>query len=280
MKKWLIQICMIAISSLVVESGYSQQKELVTLRTYGIKINVTDMDKAFDFYTSKIGFEVESKKSYPQMVTLKSNDHNKVVLNLVRNLVAEGASDVRTGLTLQVNDYDKATNLLKSKGVDFGDNVKRKEGVGYSIYFSDPFGTQLSTMQVTVYKEEPFIEPRIYNYGTLIPDMDKARAFFKTLGLVEQSDRYLPLDMPLGHPDKSFGFMLHFREGIESLHYNTANDEHIVILFQTKNLEASIKLMKEAGVKFVQSKIQESGLGKYISFRDPFGMVYELIEVK
>lgn len=257
-----------------------QSKKSESIRTYGIKINVTDMDKAIDFYTGKIGFEVESKKNYPNMVVLKSNDHNKLILNLVRNLVLEGPNDVRTGLTLQVNDYDQATTLLKSKGVDFGDNVKRKEGVGYSIYFSDPFGTQLSTMQVTVYKEEPFTEPRIYNYGILIPDMEKARAFFKTLGFVERSERYLPLDMPLGHPDNSFGFMLHYRDGIESLHYNTANDEHIVILFQTNDIEAKIKEMKESNIKFVQSKIQQNELGKYISFRDPFGLVYELLEIK
>lgn len=260
--------------------AFAQQQDNIELNTYGIKINVTDMDKALDFYSEKIGFEIESKKDYPKMVTLKTNDSNKLILNLVGNLVREGPYDVRTGLTLQVNDYDEAIKLLKSKGVDFGDNVKRKEGVGYSIYFSDPFGTQLSIMQVTVYKEEPFTEPRIYNYGILIPDMDKARFFFKTLGFVERSERYLPLDMPLGHRDKSFGFMLHYREGIESLYYNTANDEHIVILFQTKNLEASIKLMKEAGVKFIQNKPQENELGRYISFRDPFGLVYELIESK
>lgn len=258
----------------------AQSKEPKLIRTYGIKINVTDMDKAIDFYSGKIGFEIESKKNYPNMVVLKSNDNNKLILNLVRNLVLEGTNDVRTGLTLQVNDYDQATELLKSKGVDFGDNVKRKEGVGYSIYFSDPFGTQLSTMQVTVYKEEPFIEPRIYNYGILIPDMEKARAFFKTLGFVERSERYLPLDMPLGHSDNSFGFMLHYRDGIESLHYNTANDEHIVILFQTDDIETTIKEMKESNIKFVQSKIQQNELGKYISFRDSFGLVYELVEVK
>lgn len=258
----------------------AQSKKSELIRTYGIKINVTDMDKAIDFYSEKIGFEIESKKNYPNMVVLKSNDNNKLILNLVRNLILEGPNDVRTGLTLQVNDYDQATELLKSKGVDFGDNVKRKEGVGYSIYFSDPFGTQLSTMQVTVYKEEPFTEPRIYNYGILIPDMEKARAFFKTLGFVERSERYLPLDMPLGHSDNSFGFMLHYRDGIESLHYNTANDEHIVILFQTNDIEAKIKEMKESNIKFVQSKIQQNELGKYISFRDPFGLVYELVEIK
>lgn len=279
MKALIISLSVFALLTLDLDL-MAQLKKSDLIRTYGIKINVTDMDKAIYFYSGKIGFEIESKKNYPNMVVLKSNDNNKLIPNLVRNLVLEGPNDVRTGLTLQVNNYDQATELLKSKGVDFGDNVKRKEGVGYSIYFSDPFGTQLSTMQVTVYKEEPFTEPRIYNYGILIPDMEKARAFFKKLGFVERTERYLPLDMPLGHPDNSFGFMLHYRDGIESLHYNTANDEHIVILFQINDIEAKIKEMKKSNIKFVQSKVQQNGLGKYISFRDPFGLVYELIEIK
>ncbi|MDZ7650332.1 MAG: VOC family protein [Cytophagales bacterium] len=250
------------------------------LRTYGVKINVTDMANAVDFYTQQLGFEVESKVNYPKMVVLKSNDANKLILNLVRNLVDEGPRDCKIGLTLQVNDYDKAVEKMKDNGVDFETNVKRKEGVGYSIYFSDPFGTMLSIMQVTVVKEDPFPEPKIYNYGIQVSDMEKGRRFFKKLGFVERSDRYLPLDMPLGHPDNSFAFMLHYREGTEPIYYNTANDEHIVIMFKVNNLESAIEIMKKKGIEIIQSKVQQTELGRYVSFRDPFGMVHELIEMK
>jgi predicted enzyme related to lactoylglutathione lyase len=261
------------------------QKDSITpvtyFRTYGVKINVTDMDKAIDFYTTKLGFQVESRKDFPKAVLLNSNgSKDKLILNLVNNIVDEKETDVKANLTLQVNDYDSAYARLKSKGVDFGNNIKRKEGVGYGIYFTDPFGTRLSMMHVTVVKEERFTEPRIYNYGITINDMDTARAFFAKLGFVERSQRYLPLDMPLGHPDKSFAFMLHEREGVESIHYNTANDEHIVILFKTTDLQGDIKKLKAVGITVIQKKIQQNQLGKYISFRDSFGLVYELVEEK
>jgi len=61
------------------------------------------------------------------------------------------------------------------------------------------------------------------------------------LGFVERSQRYLPLAMPIGHPDKSFCFMLHEREDVEAIHYNTANDEHVVILFQTENVDELLR---------------------------------------
>lgn len=261
------------------------QKDSITpvthFRTYGVKINVTDMDKAIDFYTTKLGFQVESRKDFPKSVLLNSNgSKDKLILNLVNYIVDERETDVKANLTLQVNDYDSAFVRLKSKGVDFGSNIKRKEGVGYAIYFTDPFGTRLSIMHVTVVKEDRFTEPRIYNYGITINDMDTARSFFAKLGFVERSQRYLPLDMPLGHPDKSFAFMLHEREGVEAIHYNTANDEHVVIMFKTANLEEAIRRMKAAGITIIQKKIQQNQLGKYISFRDSFGLVYELFQEK
>ena len=50
-----------------------------------------------------------------------------------------------------------------------------------------------------------FKEPRLYNYGFLIPDMEAGRDFYSNkLGFVVRSEKYLPLDLPLGHKDKSF----------------------------------------------------------------------------
>jgi uncharacterized glyoxalase superfamily protein PhnB len=86
--------------------------------------------------------------------------------------------------------------------------------------------------------------------------------------------------MPLGHSDKTFGFMLHEREGVEAIHYNTANDEHVVIMFQTANLDEAFKKLKTAGITIVQKRIQENYMGRHFSFRDPFGLVYELVESK
>lgn len=256
------------------------QSPSIDIKTYGVKINVTNMDKAIEFYEKKVGFVIESKKNYPNIVFLKNDAEEKLALHLVSNLVAESPKDIKAGISLQVNDYDSAVSRMKSNGVDFGNNIKRKEGVGYAISFSDPFGTGLSAMHVTVQKVERFAEPRIYNFGVTVSDMDKARDFFRKLGFLERSQKYLPLDMPLGNPDKSFGFMLHFREGTEALWYNSSNDEHVVIMFKTKNLESTIKAMQEAGIVFVHKKIQENSLGKFISFRDPMGMVYDLVEVK
>ncbi|MEQ8426190.1 MAG: VOC family protein [Cyclobacteriaceae bacterium] len=250
------------------------------MRTYGVKINVTDMSKAKEFYCDQLGFEVERQIS-ESYILLKTNDQNKLFLHKVPLLLPESEKETTAGLTLQVNDLDKSIASLKAKGVDFGDARKRKEGVGYAMDVKNPFSKKVSLMHQTVGEVKPFKEPLIYNYGYLIPDMEKAIEFYSgMLGFAERSKRYLPLDMPLGHSDGSFGFMLHYRVGVEPTQFNISDNEHLVILFQTENISEAIKKLSDKGVRFLETNPVESPIGKYISFYDPFGYLSELYEIK
>lgn len=249
------------------------------IRAYGFKVNVTDLAKAEDFYCGKLGFQIESKVE--DNLFLKSEKGSKMVIHKVRNLLEENGKEANAGFSMKFNDLDQKIADLKSKGVDFGNNQKRKEGVGYAISVPDPFGKLISLMQITKGKQESFVEPYIYNYGFHVHDMDKAIEFYSSaIGFKQLTQNYMPLDMPLGHQDGSFGFMLHFREGTEAMAHNSSDSEHVVILFSTPDLETSIKTMKERGVKFLQKKPVNSPLGKMISFFDPAGYLSDLIEIK
>jgi glyoxylase I family protein len=255
------------------EGAHSQE-----IRTYGLRINVTDLDQAIDFYSARLGFEVEGRLS--GLIVLKDNE-NKVVLQKVPHYMPERDEDASATLTLQVNDLDSAIVSLQSKNIDFGSEQKRKEGVGYAIYVRDPFGKKVSLMQQTIVKTKPFREPKIYNYGFLIPDIDEAIAFYSgILGFVQRSQKYLPTDMPLGHADGSFGFMLHFREGTESIKHNSASSQHVVIMFKTQDLELATNTLRKKGVQFLQKDFQSGPLGRFVSFYDPSGYISDLIEVR
>lgn len=273
---------LVAVLSISARNFTNRNNGSYQIRTYGVKINVTDMKKALNFYHDVCGFNIISGDASSSVVELsEAEPKEKLYLNLVGNLLPERVVDNSATFTLQVNDLDSAIRFFKSKTVDFGNHQKRKEGVGYAIFVDDPSGTPVSLMHQTIVSTPWFKEPKIYNYGFLVPDMDKARDFYcNTLGFMARSEKYLPLDLPLGHTDNSFAFMLHYRNGVEAIHRNTANDEHVVILFKTNDLNAAIKDLKEKEVEFVQSTIQISPMGKYISFYDPFGYVSELIEEK
>ncbi len=256
----------------------NSQAQPVVITPAGVKINVTDMSKALEFYRDKLGFTVTSGNQHSRLVWLTTaNGAYKVALHLVNNLLPVGPFEAHATLTLQVNDLDSSIAILKNRGVNFGDNSKRKEGVGYAIFFKDPFGTSISMMHQTIIKTPWFAEPKIYNYGVTVPDMDNERAFYKALGFVERSEKYLPWDMPLGNADGTFGFMLHMRERIESIQYNSSDYEHVVMLFTTRYLDKAIKNL-EGKIKFVQKNPVQSELGRYISFADAAGIISELVE--
>lgn len=259
--------------------AFSQAQE-VTIRTLGFKINVMNMEKAIDFYSTTLGFAIRSGDGTSKQVLLQTEDGHTILLNLVANLLPELTNEARAGFTLMVNNLDSAIRQMKAKNVNFKNSQKRKEGVGYAITIYDPFDTPISLMHQTITTVPSFAEPKIYNYGFLIPDMNTARDFYtRQLGFVVRSERYLPNDLPLGHRDNSFAFMLHYRSGVEAVQHNTTNSQHIVLLFQTRNLEQTRKQLSEAGVVFQNAKPVDSAVGPLLSFYDPFGYLSELVEI-
>ena len=248
-------------------------------RTYGVKINVTDMEEAVDFYCNKLGFKIETRVDDSQ-VFLLTGETNKLVLNKVKLLAPTDEWESRAVLTLQVNHLDSAVKRMRANGVEILDNQIRKEAVGNALYVTDPFGNKISMMHQTIAPVKPFQEPRIYNYGFFISDMSQARAFYcDKFGFVVRSENYLPLDLPLGHSDNSFAFMLHYREGVKPIRFNMSDNERFVVMIQTQNLDSAISALKEKGVKFQQQKPVNSKIGRYISFYDPFGYLSDLVEM-
>jgi catechol 2,3-dioxygenase-like lactoylglutathione lyase family enzyme len=250
------------------------------IRTYGVKINVDDMEKALAFYCGKLGFEIEDRGAYPNQVILKADDSNKLILNRVKRLVAPGDDDTRLSFTLQVNDLDQAIDKMRSLGVEFGEAERRREGVGSAIYIKDPFGRLISLMHQTIVKVEPFKEPKLYNFGFLVPDMERARDFYSNkLGFVSLSERYLPKDLPLGHRDKTFAFMLHYRQGVEPVRSDYPNGASFnTLVFETNNLRVAVKALKARGVNILDKRARKTAAGSYVTFADPFGNVSELLE--
>ncbi len=261
------------------EAGGSDEAKAV-VRTYGVKINVEDMDKALSFYCDKLGFEAEDRSNYPAQVFLKTGERIKLILNRVGKVQKPNPEDTRASFTLQVNDLDQAIARMKSLGVEFAEAEKRKEGVGYAISIRDPFGRSVSMMHQTIRKMDPFKEPRIYNFGYAIPDMETARDFYcNRLGFAIWSEKYLPLDLPLAHQDKTFAFMLHYRPGIKPIRseYPRAMGFNTIV-YETGNLAAVAPELKKSGVKILTERVQKSAQGSYIVFEDPFGNVSELLE--
>ena len=263
------------------QAGQDRPAEAESLiRTYGIKLNVDDMEKALAFYSGKLGFEIADRSGYPDYVVLQAKDTNKFILNRVKKLRQPSATDTQLSFTLQVNDLDQSSARMKALGVAFAETERRKEAVGDAISIQDPFGRPISLMQQTIVKVAPFKEPRIYNFGLLIPDMGVGRDFYSNkLGFVVRSERYLPLDLPLGHRDKTFGFMLHVRPGVRAIKSDYPNSAPFnTLVFETRSLQAGIAELQQNGVTILSRTPLKNARRNYVVFEDPFGNVSELLE--
>ena len=255
-------------------------EEQSLLRTHALKINVDNMKKALTFYVEKLGFEIEDRRAYPRRVTLKTGDRIKLILNKVERLQKVALTDTQVGLTLEVNDLDQAIARMKSAGVEFAETEPRKEAVGNAIFIRDPFGRKISLMHQTIVKVEPFKEPRIYNFGLLIPDMSVGRDFYANrLGFVVRSEKYLPKDLPLGLKDNSFGFMLHYRPGVQAVKSDYPRAlPYYTIVFETDNLQGTVEAMAKDGIEIIRKQLPKNGKPATVVFRDPFGNISELEE--
>lgn len=50
------------------------------------------------------------------------------------------------------------------------------------------------------------------------------------------------------------------------------------LAFQVGSIDDAVTKLRERGVVFLRDKPSENDLGRYIAFRDPFGVVHELFE--
>jgi predicted enzyme related to lactoylglutathione lyase len=241
-----------------------------SLEVYGMKVLVPDLVKAKSFYNETLGFPLDNLLTTDNKVVLYTNSI-RLILQEDKNVqpITEKAFGPNS-LTMQVNNMDSAYAALKAKGVQFIKDEKRKEGVGYSMHFVDPFGNKISLLQQTAGTVKQLAEPKIYNCGLYVSDMAKARDFYANkLGFAERSQQYLPDDMPLGYTDNKFAFMLH----VKRKDMPNTNKTNMRLVFLTNNIDQAFTEIK----KISPNADLKNGV---IVFTDAVDIVSEVIESK
>jgi catechol 2,3-dioxygenase-like lactoylglutathione lyase family enzyme len=78
--------------------------------------------------------------------------------------------------------------------------------------------------------------------------------------------------------DKGFRLILHNSKNPAKINY--PDDVQTMVVWETKDLIKTMAEMQSKGVEFITTEPHEINVGKFVAFRDPFGNVYELIELK
>lgn len=261
MKKLILSLLMISPLFLL-----AQQPDF---RFVGLKIKVTDLDQAHEFYNEVLGFKVDKRHNQLHIV---DQSMSVIVEKTTGGSPHEYPFHVRTGISLQVNKLLPTIDWLRGVGVELYDTLLARNGVGISIPFQDPFGNVLHLIEVQVFDGGPVSEPSIYNAGVTVSDMDKAIAFYEgVMGFEEWSKNYLPAALPLKHADGSFAFMIHYQKNLKSSGQPYLKAPGMLLQFEVEDLE-------NAGTWLEQSQITVHESKEKLFCQDPEGNWLEIMK--
>ena len=251
--------------------------EKINLKALGVKMMVTNLETAKEFYSSKLGFKIKNETA--NSIELEDKTAKFWLIKTQRDNEVEAGKEAQTILTIQVNNLEETMKLWKEKGVEFTTEIG-KVGVGVSAKIKDPFGNSVSVLQQTIVETPQFEEPQIYNFGYYLSDIPSARKLFvDKLMFNVRTEKYFPPALPLANWDESFGFMLHERKELKNSDADYYNDTQTIIVFGCVDIEKTFKFFKEAGINVLFNEPQDSQTGKYFAFDAGEGVVSEVIEI-
>ncbi len=106
-----------------------------------IQINVSDMDKAIEWYCKTLGFEVSKEHyHYPVAVDLIHEGIRFLLHKAAKPTQIDYPNDAQTLICIQTEDIIASMNDLRSKGVELIHETPQDFPAGLYTAFRDPFG--------------------------------------------------------------------------------------------------------------------------------------------
>ncbi|MEE9410167.1 MAG: VOC family protein [Candidatus Heimdallarchaeota archaeon] len=111
-----------------------------------------------------------------------------------------------------------------------------------------------------------------------VTDLDKAIEWYtKVLGFELSEKHYYP---PVAVDLVNDGIRLLLYKAEKETKLDYPNQSQSLIIFESDDISAKIKDMKEKGVELIYEEAKEFPAGLFTAFRDPFGNVHEIVEFK
>jgi len=106
-----------------------------------VQINVTNMDKAIDWYTKTLGFEISKEHyHYPIAVDLVHKGVRLLLHIADKPARIDYPKDAQTLICLQTDDIKTTMDRLRGMGVELIHEEPQEFPAGLFIAFRDPFG--------------------------------------------------------------------------------------------------------------------------------------------
>ena len=245
-------------------------------KVYGIQTNVTDLDEAVGFYES-LGFTLVSRDYFPRVAPMM-NGETMLVLHRVENMTPTDPAGARTTLNLAVKNLDGIIDALEDKGIEIVHEERQVAAIGILKAIRDPFGNVINLIELN-YDVGDLEKPKVNNVSIVGTDIDEAVHFYSNvLGFDIFSVKFYPV-IPLSTEGVVTNIALHAtaEKNVEKV-YPDGTQTFLVI--QVDDLVSAMEYMKSKGVEFIHETPQQAAPGIYAAFKDPFGLVHELLETR
>lgn len=238
-----------------------------------IRIGATDLDASRELYVRHLGFTFAGEAG--DGVALVNGGVRVVLHPAAKAARIHYPAAAHAYVNVEVDDLETSRRNLAGSGARFLHQQPRKAAIGHFLAFEDPSGTIHQ-----IFEREPATavpHPTVFNVGIKVTAMDEARDFYcGTLGFEVFSEDFYPPVLPLRQRGIA-ALALH-----ESANEKATSDDSeaaaTVLVFSTPDLGAALDHLKARGVELLHAAPRPSPTGSYLTFRDPFGNVYELRE--
>lgn len=246
--------------------------------------NVHDMDKTVKFYTEIFGAQVTSSAIMP------ANNSKCVYVQIgdcLLELIEPGTHTPETPyglkhIAFETDDLDGAFEYFKNLGYNFHLLPKvAGTGNGRLAFFKDENGVDVELLQRENGMRRPSVKPKIIesfdNYGIIADNLDAYKLYSEHLNMKNVA-RFVMEDRGLEILYLGCG-----NDNLALLHYTTPKNPekpYNHIAFRVENVRKACDELIKAGVDVDISKIKKPGIGigEMASFRDPDGVLIELVD--
>jgi len=264
-----------AVSTLALSSpALAADAQVPGLEVSGLEVRVLDLDQAVEFF-KLYGFQADERKS-PAVATVRNGTAVIDLVKVPRKLDIDDKKVSNTHINLRVEDLNAAVSELKARDGFQIVEPRRKSPVGDYAIIKDPSGNNFHLMEPSQ-KPAEGIKRGIFNVGITLTDMAKGREFYRDkLGFEIFSEDYFPPDLPLKRKG-ALPLVLHqTADSLASPGYPEVAEA--IVVLRAPDLAKAMVALKGQGIRFLHDQPQQSPLGTYVVFVDPFGNVLELRE--
>jgi predicted enzyme related to lactoylglutathione lyase len=275
---WPSQLALILIGLIClafVSAPSSQQKfasndgdtAIFTPHVWALEYGVADVQRAADFYTGALGFEVEENNCCAPLKVLRNGAVRLLLNRSEAKLPAADAANVH--LNMRVGDLAVAAEAVRQKGGTLVDASPHPFALGQSMTIHDPFGNSINLLDIASDNKTADSKPAVFNIGVLGEKLEQIEAFYTGLGFQIFSREYLP-DLPL----QRHGVVALVLPGSAKSPAKSGTRQGTIVL-GVSDFNAAVKSLQSRGIKISKS----ATTAKTAILWDPSGNQLKLMEL-